>query len=338
MLRHAMSQNRSHCSKVFPNRKNARQCQPKSVGGDKIPQVMIRALWLFALVAVNAFGQPPANQPLRFDAATLKADDRPIVFGVSAVVRGGPGTPDPGRVTMVQRSLKTLIWDAYGVGPDRIYGPGWLEDARYSISATMPPSTTHEQFQKMLQSLLEEHLGLVVHHETRSFPGYDLTVSPGGLKLKEWVADPNAPSIKGSFDAHHFRNIRGATGYTMVSAGVTNRLGVFRVSSRLTMKDFAKHLGTLINFSDALAPGVETPQVSDKTGLTGIYDLRLMFAGTAILPGAMQSGDNDAEPTIDVPNLFVALEKQFGLRLVQAKAVAVDVLVVDHADKSPAAN
>ena len=190
----------------------------------------------------------------------------------------------------------------------------------------------------MLQSLLEEHLHLVIHHETRDFPGYDLMVSPTGLKVKEWVADPNAPRVRGAFDAHHFRNLAGPTGYTMVSAGVTNKLGVFRVSSRLTMKEFAKHLGTLINFSDALPAGVETPQVSDKTGLTGVYDLRLMFAGTSILPGAPPSSEGDSEPTIDVPNLFAALEKQFGLRLVKAKAVPVDVVVVDHADKVPTGN
>jgi uncharacterized protein (TIGR03435 family) len=66
--------------------------------------------------------------------------------------------------------------------------------------------------------------------------------------------------------------------------------------------------------------------------------LRLTFAGTAILPGAPPSSESDSEPTIDVPNLFAALEKQFGLRLVRAKAVPVDVIVVDHADKVPTEN
>ena len=299
---------------------------------------MIRGPFLFALVALNAFGQAPANHRPHFDAATLKADDGPLVFGVSAVMKGGPGTSDPGRVTITQRPLNTLIWDAYGLGLDRIYGPGWMAEQRYSINATMPPATTHEEFQQMLQTLLEERLHLVIRHETKDFPGYDLTVSPAGLKVKEWAADPNAPPVKGGFDAHHFRNIAGPTGYVTVSAGVTNKLGVFRVSSRLTMSDFVKHLGTLINFSEALPAGVETPQVSDKTGLTGVYDLRLMFAGTAILPGATPSSESDSEPTIDVPNLFAALEKQFGLRLVKARAVPVDVLIVDHADKIPAGN
>jgi hypothetical protein len=85
---------------------------------------MLRGTCLFILVALSAQAQEPANRRLHFDAATLKADDGPTVLGVTGVMRGGPGTADPGHVTIQQRNLKTLIWDAYGFGPDRIYGPG----------------------------------------------------------------------------------------------------------------------------------------------------------------------------------------------------------------------
>ncbi len=253
--------------------------------------------------------------------------------------RGGPGTADPGRVTITQRILKQLISDAYGVGLDRIYGPAWLADSdfMYSINATMPPSTTQEGFKEMLQTLLEERLHLVTHHETRDFPGYNLMISPTGLKIKEWRVDPNAPPVRGGLDAQRFRIITGPTGYTMVAPGVANKLGVFHIASRLTMSEFAKHLGTLINFSNALPAGVETPQVSDETGLTGVYDFKFAFAGTAVLPSAAPSG-RDSEETIDAPNLFAALEKQAGLRLVKAKGVPVDILVVDRADKVPDGN
>jgi uncharacterized protein (TIGR03435 family) len=55
----------------------------------------------------------------------------------------------------------------------------------YTIVATMPPETTKEQFQKMLQNLLVERFHLVFHHETRNFPGYELVVDKGGPKFKE---------------------------------------------------------------------------------------------------------------------------------------------------------
>ncbi|HVW07855.1 MAG TPA: TIGR03435 family protein [Bryobacteraceae bacterium] len=304
-------------------------------------RIFASAFSLFVAVAIPspASAQGTTNERPRFDVATLKADTGPVVFGVTGVMKGGPGSSDPGRVVITGRILKQLISDAYGVGLDRIYGPAWIgdSDVRFSIDATMPPATTREAFQQMLQSLLEEHLHLAIHHEGRDFPGYDLTVSPSGLKIKEWAADPNAPPVKGFRDAQGFRTLRGPSGYAMVSPGTANELGVFRISSRLTMKDFARHLGTLINFSTALPAGVETPQVSDKTGLTGVYDFKFAFAGTAVLRGAAPSSV-DSDAPIDAPNLFIALEKTAGLRLVKAKAVPVDVLVVDHADKIPSGN
>jgi uncharacterized protein (TIGR03435 family) len=54
----------------------------------------------------------------------------------------------------------------------------------------------------------------------------------------------------------------------------------------------------------------------------------LEFAGS-VLPG----GANESL----APSLFVALEKQLGLKLEQKKA-ALDVLVIDRADKVPTEN
>jgi uncharacterized protein (TIGR03435 family) len=40
----------------------------------------------------------------------------------------------------------------------------------YDIDATMPPGTTKEQFQEMLQNLLVERFHLEFHRERRNFP------------------------------------------------------------------------------------------------------------------------------------------------------------------------
>jgi uncharacterized protein (TIGR03435 family) len=76
-----------------------------------------------------------------------------------------------------------LLQKAYGVAADQISGPGWIRDFSgpdlYEIAATMSPDTTKEQFQLMLQNLLAERFHLVVHHETRMFSGYVLSVARG---------------------------------------------------------------------------------------------------------------------------------------------------------------
>ena len=137
----------------------------------------------------SAWGQPPS-----FDAASLKPAG-PRVPGPGGGLTGGPGTADPGRISGGRVPLGLLLGVAYGVNNDQISGPDWLYDFSdshvFAITATMPSDTTKEQYQLMLQNLLKERFHLTLHHESRDFPGYDLVLSGGATKLKEW--DPKSP-------------------------------------------------------------------------------------------------------------------------------------------------
>jgi uncharacterized protein (TIGR03435 family) len=62
--------------------------------------------------------------------------------------------------------------------------------------------------------------------------------------------------------------------------------------------------------------------VSDLTGLKGIYDFTLDWEQNDTVPG---------------PSLFTAVQEQLGLKL-EAKKVSIEALIVDHADRAPAAN
>jgi uncharacterized protein (TIGR03435 family) len=77
------------------------------------------------------------------------------------------------------------------------------------------------------------------------------------------------------------------------------------------------------------------PLVVDKTGLAGKLNFNLEFEeliATSIM----------GRPTIKNPSsgqpFGVAIEKQLGIRLVKGKKAPMEVLVVDHAAKTPTAN
>jgi uncharacterized protein (TIGR03435 family) len=75
----------------------------------------------------------------------------------------------------------------------------------------------------------------------------------------------------------------------------------------------------------------------DKTGLTGTYDFRLEALGSMNYIGGMLNPppvDADGGPR---PDIFAALEQQLGLKLEKTK-VPVDVLVIDHIEKTPTGN
>ena len=300
-----------------------------------------------------ARGQANGAHPT-FDAASVKACE-PLsrcTFGL----KGGPGSTDPGRIQFGRTTMLDLLTAAYGVELDQISGPPWIRDFMgpniYEVIAMMPPGTTKEQYRLMLQSLLAERFHLAVHHETKDFPGYELVVAPGGIKMTPAPTTPEeaipVEQMKPmEVDKNGFPARRpGSPGSTIIGGGM------MRSTNRLDMTEFARYLGPMINHST----GVDNmnsmrPRVVDKTGLTGKFDFQLEFSGLMVLPAAAANlpifagrgrGDGSATASDPVgsggPTIFTALEKQLGLRLVKTKSVPLDVVVIDRVDKAPTAN
>ena len=115
---------------------------------------------------------------------------------------------------------------------------------------------------------------------------------------------------------------------------------MIRLTNRQSMDQFAIRIGPLLNASLGLPGDVPKPRVADKTGLKGIYEFRLTIeqgaAPAAVLPPANEIVD--VSSGLRGESLFTLLQKQLGLKLVKAKDVPVDVLVIDHMDKAPTEN
>jgi len=213
---------------------------------------------------------------------------------------------------------------------EQISGPGWMDSEKYDIDAKIPPGTSKAQYQKMLQNLLTERFKLVLHHATRLLPVYELVVAKDGPKFKESVpkesvlapgADVPAPRRPGKPDNDQ-------NGFPVLPPGVpgftsSNGPGVLShwTAQQQTISALARML------SAQVAAG---RQVIDKTGLTGKYDFHLAY--DMHLPG-MTPGPDDAPGMI----LFDAVQKQLGLKLVDAKA-PFDFVIIDRGEKTPTEN
>lgn len=249
-------------------------------------------------------------------------------------MRGGPGTADAGRITYTSVSLASVLLRAYDVKPFQLAGPEWIWSERYDILATLPPGTTTEQFQAMLQKLLAERFRLAVHHEARALQGYELVSGKSGPKLKASVetaaesgALPNDPPSPPKVDTNGFP-ILNAPGMAMME-GVRNKA----VVSYLTAK--AQPLRALV---ERLSREFRMP-IADKTGLTGKYDFTLEFApqppGALPPPPSVEGLPSGADDS--APNLINAVQEQLGLKLTPSR-ITVDVLVVDRAERVPTEN
>ena len=87
---------------------------------------------------------------------------------------------------------------------------------------------------------------------------------------------------------------------------------------------------TMGQLADVLSQMTGTP-VIDKTGLPEQYELALSFA--PLSPRLGDSPDNYA----GVPDVFIAIQEQLGLKL-EAKKAPVEVIVVDHVERLPSEN
>jgi uncharacterized protein (TIGR03435 family) len=76
--------------------------------------------------------------------------------------------------------------------------------------------------------------------------------------------------------------------------------------------------------------------VVDRTGITGLFDVRLDFLPDDSTPNMPPPPPGAASSDAMSPSIFSALPEQLGLRLASAKG-PVDVIVIDRVER-PTAN
>jgi uncharacterized protein (TIGR03435 family) len=281
-----------------------------------------------------------------FEVASVRADNGAFRPGGPGM-KGGPGSNDPGLFNAVQVPLRFLILKAYDIEADQLEGPEWIADLnrnKYTVSARMPPDTTKQQFELMLQQLLAERFNLKLREESRSFAAYELVTLPGPIKLRRSTPGPvpdgpDPANVRGfAVDSDQFPLVPRGQNICRYG-GMVGATAAMKVTCRRSMADFTKDLGRFVNLTNAEPGDAPVPRVLDKTGLTGIYEFRLEFMATMNLRGLSGGASSASDPgDYSVPFLFKALEKQLNLKLVKTKNVPVTVLVVDHADQMPSEN
>lgn len=286
-------------------------------------------LCLFA--AWGAFVQAQ-DASLTFEVASVKPHVRTPgkeIGGSSQ--RGGPGTDDPGRITVDNRTLRTLIIEAYGLKGYQLVHPEWIGAERYDIVAKVAPGATKQQARVMMQNLLAERFQLKVHREMRDLPVYELTVSKGGPKMKPSEAQSVKPGETPPADRPiELKKLTpGSDGFLEIPAGTKGIVATF-MQDRATITARKETVKQLIAM---LADRVERP-ILDMTALTGDYDFTLLWSPDVADPALGAVDANPAAQTSDAPSLFEALERQLGLKLTPKKTMT-NMTIVDSANKVP---
>ena len=274
-------------------------------------QTQILLVMACATLVLPALAQGPVAPatPPAYDAVSIKPNKSgPGMMRVNVSNDGYSGT---------NVSLKMLIQYAYKLQTqEQISGiSGWADSAGFDINAKMDPEAVGElkklstvdaaaERRVMMERMLEDRFHMKVHHEMRELQTYNLVVAKGGAKVKD--ADPNDTYPNGP---------KGPDGVSHAGM-MMMRDGEF-TGQAITMANLAGNLSNQVHRT-----------VTDKTGLTGKYDITLHYQ----MENMHGDSTDSAAPAETAPSLMTALEEQLGLKLESVKG-PVDTIVVDHVEQ-----
>ena len=158
-------------------------------------------------------------------------------------------------------TLKECISFAYDLPPGLISGgPDWINSAKYDIVLPTPPNLDRMGVLPTFQAFLADRFKLLLHHEPKLLPIYNLVIGDSELKLTK------------STVSHQ--------GQSLLIGGTPQ--GMILPARNATMVEFVSILQRLI---------LDRPVV-DKTGLPGRYDFDLKWArpGPDAITGVQQLG------------------------------------------------
>lgn len=239
----------------------------------------------------------PKGPPKEFDVASIKPAE-PGTRGVRLQMTPGGG------FNAKNVTAKFLIQQAYGVRDFQISGgPSWITSEHYDINAKAEGATSTEQLRPLIQALLADRFHLTIHRDTKELPMYALVAGKNGPKLKESSAAP-APGP-------------GREQMMRMGRGLIDGQG-------MSMTVFAAQLAQQLGRS-----------VTDKTGLTGNYDIKLEWTPDESQSPFPRDPAAEAAHPIDTtgPTVFTALQEQLGLKLESQKG-AVEMIVIDRIEKA----
>jgi uncharacterized protein (TIGR03435 family) len=326
---------------------------------------------IFCAVFSNSLSAQTQTKPA-FEVASVKSLGS--VMALTEEIQSGKRsiasvrtTIDGARVDLGAAVMFELIMQAYHLKRPQIAGPDWLFSQAYEIHAKLPEGASKDQIPEMLQSLLAERFKFVAHKETKEQPVYALVVSKNGPKLKESIADSEAPAPatdpaktppakdNGKGATISSDTLEGKIEIKQVDRGMVltgGRTGEARISfgengamsmeySKMKMSDLAEMLSTL----------TDRP-VLDLTDLKGSYQVALEIpmeemvsiarkmmpdlpipGGGGAITGAAPGGGGPAASDPTGGSIFQAVQK-LGLKL-DPRNAPYETLVIDKLEKIP---
>jgi uncharacterized protein (TIGR03435 family) len=248
------------------------------------------ALLMNSVVIIMLTIAAPATQTTpSFDVVSVRAN-----VGSDLSIPFGPNPPDG--LTMINRSLESIIRFAYDVQPFRVTGlPRWTHEERFDINAKAAVPLSDADRRLMMRSLLVDRFRLKAHFEPREQTVYVLTRARSDGAL--------GPGLRPRPECVTAGDCQSGGGASLATGSLT--------LSAVTLDQLAGGMLSLMTGN----------VVRNESGADGVVDVTLSWRP-----------DAGADPADARPSFFTAVEEQLGLKLTPQRR-PVDVLIVESIDR-----
>jgi len=303
------------------------------------------ALVVLGLTAIGVWAQEKQPEPSpAFEVASVKPSSPNTSSPLGAIPMVIPAAN--GRFTATNVPLRLLVRMAYGVQDFQIDGgPSWQMSQRFDITAKAEDDTaaTMQALLPMLKTMLADRFKLKVHTETRELPVFALVIAREdgklGPSLKPSASDCSSAQAENQKLAEALaKGGPGALAGMLPKPGETRKCAMMPSigAGGFGMKADGQPLSAMVQLLTQATGRV----VTDRTGLTGLYDWEIKFDPQVLMQIASQVGVNLPAganlPASDNPSLLTALREDLGLKL-ESERGPVEILVIDSAEM-PEAN
>jgi uncharacterized protein (TIGR03435 family) len=233
------------------------------------------------------------NASLTFEVATIKPSPPDM--------QNSPFRVGPGRIEILNRSLISLIREAWPLHPSQIIGAqGWMETERWDIlgKPAAEGRANIDQLRQIVRSILAERFNLKFHMEERELSVYAIGIGKTGQ-----------------------HKLRPATIQNPLPLGDTRGAGTY-ISRNNTMTDLAERLQDSV---------LDRPVV-DRTGIVGRFEFTLEWRPDEFQFDGRAASMPKPANVDSLPDLFTAFQEQLGLKLEATKA-PTQVFVIDSAQR-----
>ena len=297
------------------------------------------------LHAQTAVGEVPSTRPsavpewqreaggkMEFEVASIRQNNGEFVPPNFVM-----DTPDDayvftGGLFIADFPLEVYIEFAYKFWPtsDQIQAmlahlPKWVTTDNFEIRARAAGNPTEDQMRLMVQSLLADRFGLVVHFETQETSVLAMTlIKPGrlGPMLRPHADGPSCdvpvPNATPGTSPKGMDVFPPACG---VFQAVNKPNHVIKMGARNTTMEMVAH-----NISEV---GHFGRPVVDETGLSGRFDFTIEWTRQ---PNNAPTAGADAQVDLQGTTFTEAVQEQLGLKFKTAKA-PLKVIVIDHVQR-----